>query len=196
MFLSHTFCSDTDSCSPSRIVSLCRFPLWLQSVPLHRAECCSGLDGNLYCHRLCRANLCAEQITVTASCLRQLLKHFALWEFAAPPVWSLDVPFIVVLSLKARILPNIFKTALPHREVASDFLPSPANPQKKGPHFHLFGQVHDFVWDFQATHNYYVSTACGIEANHSYTKLEKLPRSLLVPGKLLQSMVIKIFFNF
>ncbi len=51
---------------------------------------------------MCRANLCAGQITVTASCAQQLVKHqhsvaAAHWENAALPHWSLNVPSSVIL---------------------------------------------------------------------------------------------------
>lgn len=41
-------------------MSLCGSPLWLQSVPLHAAECCSGLQENLHCHKLgkCAGLIC------------------------------------------------------------------------------------------------------------------------------------------
>lgn len=52
----------------SRIVSLCRSPLWLQSVPLHLNESSFGLEvGAADEGEICRVNLCAEQITVTAT---------------------------------------------------------------------------------------------------------------------------------
>lgn len=61
---------------------------------------------------MCRANLFAVQITVTALCLQQLLKHqhsivAALWEFAAPVGLSLNAPFTVFLMSKNF---NILKT--------------------------------------------------------------------------------------
>lgn len=83
----------------SRIVSLCRSPLWLQSVPLHLNESSFGLEvGAADEGEICRVNLCAEQITVTAtrahgSSSNTRIAQHCCWEFAAPFAgWSFECP--------------------------------------------------------------------------------------------------------
>lgn len=78
-------------CSPSRIVSLCGSPPWF-------AVCATSSSWVLLgswaepalpqTEEICRANLCAEQITVTGLCQQQLLKQQhnisdALWQICS-----------------------------------------------------------------------------------------------------------------
>lgn len=98
------------------MVSLCRSPLGLQTVPLHHAECSSGLDGNPHFHR---RRTRARQICVPSR-LQQLPCACCISASLSSRGKSSDAPFAVVL-LKI-VLCNIFQSDPHHIKIASRVL--------------------------------------------------------------------------